>query len=93
MVFINMAELRGLLEEKYNYLKFIKRGFIISAFKDSMRVRIQLAKNQQCDSHSGNFVDSSFCCVHEEVFLNFVIKCTNLHFDESLKTFALLPKF
>lgn len=48
--FINMAELRRLLEEKYNYLKFIKRGFIISAFKDSMRVRIQLAKNQQRDS-------------------------------------------
>jgi len=52
MVFINVAELRGLPEEKYNYLKLTERGFIISAFKDSIRVRIQLAKNQQCDPHS-----------------------------------------
>lgn len=52
MVFINVAEPRGLLEEKCNYLKSIERGFIISTFKDSIRIRIQLAKNQQCDPHS-----------------------------------------
>lgn len=31
-VYINVAAMSGLLEEKYNYMKLIERGFIISAF-------------------------------------------------------------
>ena len=36
----------------FNYLNLIERGFIISAFKNQMRARVQLLKTQQHDSYS-----------------------------------------